>query len=105
MLIQIINYSVEGVSEQELNELCDQLAPAIAAMPGLISKTWLANPETNTYGGVYHWQDQASIDNFMGSHLVADFVGHPNIANVTSQVFDVMVEQSKVTRGLVEAVA
>jgi hypothetical protein len=105
MLIQIINYSVEGISEQELNGLCDQLAPAIAAMPGLVSKTWLANSETNTYGGVYHWQDQTSIDNFMGSQLVADFVGHPNITNVTSQVFDVMAEQSVVTRGLVKTVA
>lgn len=105
MLIQIINYSPEGVSEKELNELCDQLAPAIAAMPGLVSKVWLANAETNTYGGVYTWEDQASIDSFMGSQLIADFVGHPNITNVTSQVFDVMEEQSKVTRGLTQAVA
>ncbi|MGH3144571.1 MAG: GNAT family N-acetyltransferase, partial [Rubrobacter sp.] len=28
------------------------LAPAFADLPGLVSKTWLADEETNTYGGV-----------------------------------------------------
>ena len=38
-------------------------------MPGLISKVWLANPATNTYGGVYTWRDRASMEAFARSEL------------------------------------
>lgn len=55
MHIQIVNFNLKGVSEADYRALCDQLAPAFAVMPGLISKVWLADAATNTYGGVYTW--------------------------------------------------
>ena len=62
MYVQIITYKVDGVSEPDLQGAAGPIAPLIAASPGLISKTWLADPETNTYGGVYLWESRAAAE-------------------------------------------
>jgi hypothetical protein len=46
MHIQMINFQLSGVTEAEYVALCDELAPAFAAVPGLVRKVWLANSET-----------------------------------------------------------
>ena len=43
MHILIINFSLEGVDRAQYEEICDEVAPAFAEVPGLISKQWLAN--------------------------------------------------------------
>ena len=53
MHIQIINFRLKDISEEDYRRHCEAIAPAFANLPGLVSKTWLASPETNTYGGVY----------------------------------------------------
>ena len=35
----------------------------LADLPGLISKHWLVDKESNTYGGVYIWADKNSFEN------------------------------------------
>ena len=36
MHIQIINFQLKGVSEADYADLCDNLAPSFAAVPGLV---------------------------------------------------------------------
>src|SRR5439155_14657503 len=50
MHVTIVNFRLNGVDEQQYASLCDQIAPAFAAVPGLISKVWIKN-DTGTYGG------------------------------------------------------
>jgi heme-degrading monooxygenase HmoA len=64
MNIQIITFSLEGISEQDYLQLIESAAHSFAELPGLVSKTWLANAETNTYGGVYLWQDRESMEGY-----------------------------------------
>ena len=56
MHIQIINFNLSGISLSEYEAAAAEAAQPISEMPGLISKRWLANEETNTYGGVYFWK-------------------------------------------------
>ena len=56
MHIQIINFNLSGISRSEYEAAAAEAAQPISEMPGLISKRWLANEETNTYGGVYFWE-------------------------------------------------
>src|SRR5689334_11436841 len=51
MYVQVVNFNLKDTTDQEYRALCDQDAPVFGAMPGLIAKYWLADPETNTYGG------------------------------------------------------
>ncbi len=103
MHIQVINFSLNGVSEEDYRSLCDQLASAFAELPGLIQKVWLANPDTNTYGGVYIWKDRQAMEAFTKTELFNNVATHPNLADITSSDFGVIEGPTRVTRGLVEA--
>ena len=100
MHIQIINFQLDGIEEPQYRALCEEVAPAFAAVPGLISKVWLANAETNTYGGVYTWADRGSMDEFSRSELFETVANHPNLSNVSSRDFAVLDAPTAVTNGL-----
>ena len=101
MHIQIINFHLKGVSEADFRALCDEVAPAFAEVPGLISKVWLANRTTNTYGGVYTWATREAMEDYAKSDLFKAVATNPNLADITSIDFDVLEEPTSVTRGLV----
>lgn len=101
MDVVIVNFALEGMSEEEYVELCDQLAPAVAAIDGLLSKVWLSDPETNTFGGVYLFDSTAAVDRFFASQLFADVASHPNLTGAHATRFGVLEAPTRVTRGLV----
>jgi heme-degrading monooxygenase HmoA len=103
MYIQIINFNLKDVSEEEYRNLCDQLAPNFADLPGLVSKAWLADSDSNTYGGVYVWRDREAMVDFTKTELFNAVATHPNLANITSKDFAILEGPTRVTRGLVEA--
>ena len=103
MYIQIINFNLKDVSEEEYRNLCDQLAPNFADLPGLVSKAWLADSDSNTYGGVYVWRDREAMVDFTKTELFNAVATHPNLANITSKNFAILEGPTRVTRGLVEA--
>lgn len=67
MEILIVNFRPEGMREAEYYRLCAGVAPAFAQVPGLISKVWLANSATNSYGGVYTFRDRGAQEDFVSS--------------------------------------
>jgi heme-degrading monooxygenase HmoA len=105
MHIQIINFHLKGVSEADFRAHSHEAAPAFAEVPGLISKVWLANRTTNTYGGVYTWATREAMDEYAKSDLFKAFATNPNLADITSIDFDVLEEPTSVTRGLAEVPA
>lgn len=105
MHIQIVTFNLNGVSDSDYRGLCDQLAPAIAEAPGLISKVWLADPEGNTYGGVYTWVDRNAMEAFATTELFKGVASDPSLANLSSRDFAVIEAPSRVTHGLAQAVA
>ena len=101
MHIQVINFNLKGMSHQEFSQLCDELASTFASTPGLYSKVWLADRSTNTYGGVYTWQDHQAMEKFTQSDLFNTVATHPNFENITSKDFGVLEGPTQVTGGLV----
>lgn len=102
MHVQIVNFHLRGVSPGEYDKLCDDFAPAFAGIPGLVTKLWLADPGSNTFGGVYLWQDRSAMENFTKTDLFHSVASHPNLADVTSRDFSLMEAPTRVTRGPVE---
>jgi hypothetical protein len=100
--IQVVNFHLKDLSEGDYLALCDELAPAFAEVPGLVSKVWLANPATNTYGGVYAWTGREAMEKFSKSELFGAVVSNPHLAEITSVDFDVLEAPTGVTRGLAE---
>jgi len=99
MRVQIITFQLDGIDEEAYNHVCDELAPAFAAVPGLQTKLWLADRDANTYGGVYVFSDAQAQETFAGSELYAAVASNPNLAGVTSRVFDILPGPTAVTSG------
>jgi hypothetical protein len=99
MRVQIVTFQLNGIDDEAYRGMCDELAPAFAAVPGLASKLWLADRDANTYGGVYVFSDAHAQESFAGSDLFAAVASHPNLTAVRSLVFDVLAGPTAVTRG------
>ena len=99
MHVQIINFQLKDLSEEDYTKLCNDLASTFADIPGLISKVWLANSSTGTFGGVYFWRDQKAMEEFAKTELFNSVATHPNLTNISSKDFAVMEGPTRVTRG------
>ena len=98
MIIQVVNFNLDGLSDADYRRVCDGLAPELARVPGLLSKVWLADEASNTYGGVYTWVDHQALDAFIRSDFFKAFASNPDFANITSTVFGILEGPSQVTR-------
>lgn len=105
MEIVIINFSLGGMTEPEYEKMCDEVAPAFAAVPGLVSKVWLADRDNGVYGGVYTFEDGSAVEAFMGSQLFAEVGATPGLTGITVRRFEVLSAPTAITRGLVGATA
>ncbi len=102
MHIQIVNFQLSGISEEDYRRQCEAIASAFTNLPGLISKTWLANQETNTYGGVYVWCDLQAMEDYIGTDLYKGLLANPHFDNITVEDFAVLENSTRVTRGTYE---
>ncbi len=93
----IINFNLNELPREQYEAVCGELAAIFAQVPGLISKQWLANEETNTYGGVYLFQDKQAMTDYKASELFAQIGANPALANVTATDFEILEGPSKVT--------
>ena len=100
MHIQVINFNLEGITRADYEAVCDELAGAFSALPGLISKHWLADEENNTYGGVYIWETRDAYQAFLNSELFAGVGANPALVNIESKNYDVIEAPTRITRGL-----
>src|SRR4029077_10714982 len=100
--ILIVNFNLDGLSEEEFASSCDELAPAFAAVPGLASKVWLADRAEGVFGGVYAFESEKAVDDYLQSDLWAAVGATPGLVNISVRRFGVLDGPTRVTRGLVE---
>jgi hypothetical protein len=105
MYVQIVNFHLKGISEEDYHKQCEAIASAFANLPGLVSKTWLADAETNTYGGVYIWRDRQAMEAYSETDLYKGMLANPHFDNLTVRDFAVLRNPTRVTRGLTEVAA
>jgi hypothetical protein len=105
MEMLVVNFSLDGLSEAEYARMTEEVAPAFAAVDGLVSKVWLADPVGGVYGGIYTFVDAAAVDSFLGSELFAGVGATPGLTDVSVRRFGVLAGPTAVTRGLVGALA
>ena len=105
MIIQVVNFNLKDLSDADYRSACDGLAPELARVPGLISKVWLADETSNTYGGVYTWVDQQSMDAFARSDFFKAFAANPSFANMRSKAFGILEGPSQITRAAIAVAA
>ena len=100
MHIAVVNFRLKNMTHEQFTATCDELAPAYAAAPGLVSKVWLSDPTGNTYGGVYAWRDLSAFQAFTRSDLAKAVMTHPSFTDVVVRDFAVLEGPTRITRGL-----
>jgi len=98
MHVQIITFHLADLTEEGYREACAQFAPAFTDLPGLLAKVWLADPDTNTYGGVYLFRDRAAMDAYVASDLFATVASYPHFADIAAQDFAVYDDVTRLTQ-------
>ena len=68
-----------------------------ADISGLITKTWLANEETNTYGGVYQFKNKQAMLEYKKSEIFSEIGNNPSFINHIITDFEILEGPSKVT--------
>ncbi len=89
-------YSVTGA---EYEQAVSSLASQFAALDGLRWKIWFINEAEGEAGGIYLFDDEASLTAFLEGPLAAQVTGHPALSDFSVKQFDVMEEVSAITRG------
>ena len=105
MHVLVVNFNLKGITEEDYVGLIEPIAPAFAGLPGLVSKTWLANERTNTYGSVYIWSGREVMEAYKETDIYKGMQANPNFENVTVTDFAVVEDATRVTRGHMEAAA
>ncbi len=102
MQILIVNFNLDGLSEEDFANSSAELAPAFAAIPGLVSKVWLADRAEGIYGGVYTFESEQAVDHYLQSDLFAAVGATPGLVNISVRRFGVLEGPTRVTRGLAQ---
>jgi hypothetical protein len=101
MILQI-NFNL-NVPAAEYQKMVDSVAHAFRDVPGLTWKIWLLNPAAQEAGGIYLFDNQASLDAYVNGPLVAQLRGLTAIRNFSMKQFEAMPEVTALTRGPIEA--
>lgn len=89
-----INYALQGTAAQYVEENKPYADP-IAQTPGLRWKVWLLNESTREAGGIYLFENDAALQEFLKGPIAAEVRQDPT---ASFKQFDVPLQLSKVTR-------
>jgi hypothetical protein len=96
--IQVVTFQLAGLEPDAYRAHCEASAPALTAIPGLRARAWLANPSTNTYGGVYAWDNREAMGGYVSGPIFGALLANPGIGRVTMRDFGVLERPTEITR-------
>ena len=88
-----------NVSKDDYRQTASSLAAAFADVEGLRWKIWTIDEAQSTGGGVYLFDDEASLTKFLEGPLAAQVKSHPALSEMSASPFDVIADATAVTRG------
>jgi quinol monooxygenase YgiN len=96
---QIFRYVLDLNESEHQERWMRPYADAIASVPGLIRKTWMADFDTRTFASVYVWENKAAMDAFMASPAIGKVAAEPFLRDLSITAIPVHEEASSITRG------
>jgi len=100
MSVKILQLNFKfSVTGDEYGQAVSSLASQFAALPGLIWKIWMINEADQIAGGIYFFQDEASVKAYLEGPLAAQVMSHPALSDFDAKIFDAMDGITAVTRG------
>lgn len=97
---QIFTYTLELDSKEEyIKQFVDPFAQTISEAPGLISKVWMADFETQ-FSSFYLWETKEDMEAFMATPEINVVANLPFLKDLKIVAIPVVEEASKITRGV-----
>ena len=93
-----VNFIWDGTLDEAMEAFASMVQP-IADQPGLSWKVWCWNDDGHEFAGEYLFENQSTLNDYLGGPIVEQLNKHPKINNLSAKVFDVLEEASKATRG------
>ncbi len=103
MHIQTVIFNLRNIRDADHRRACDGLARVLARTPALISM-WLADEDSNTYGGPYTWVDGRRWRRISEATSSSPSWPIRTWRNMTSRNFEVLEGPSRITQALATAV-
>ena len=95
----VITFALNDLADADYRQLAEALAPQFLQVPGLMSKTWLADEVSNTYGGIYDFEDAAAHQRYLASEIVMGMKANPAFAEVRIRPFGTIEAATAITGG------
>jgi quinol monooxygenase YgiN len=99
----VVTFKTEATIE-EFVAANEEDAPAFADVEGLLAKIWIADPDTNTYGGIKLFRDSAAVDRYLESDIFKSIVDDPSVEDATHRRFQVIESLTAKTQPEIEVV-
>ncbi len=93
----VTNYSFD-MSSEAFEDTATQLAQQFADVPGMVWKIWLINAASKEAGAIYLFEDDAALQQFKASPLVAAVLSHPALSNFDLKERDTLPALNAITR-------
>jgi hypothetical protein len=100
MEMLIVTFQVTGLDDAAYRASVAAIAPMFLDVPGLLGKTWLADPASKTYGGVYAFADRQSLEAYLASDIVKSMLANPHLAGMQTRAFGTINEATRITHGV-----
>ena len=96
-----MDYPFSGPWGSEMAEEYSYLARRIADVSGLICKVWTENPGTGEAGGIYLFEDEASLDSYLeGNETFTVSLSNPSGAALGAQsTTSVVINDNDIANG------
>jgi len=92
-----MDFSYNGPGKEEMNRTLQNLAKSIAEYPGVIWKIWTVNEKTHEGGGIYLFEDEASLQSYVEMHT--ERLKGFGVTTVNAKVFEIPETLTKISRG------
>lgn len=99
MYVRIVTFRLAGLSADTYHAHALEIADDFNSWPGLRSKIWLADHDTNTFGGVYVFESPSAADSSRDAELFQRMQDSPYFADLRVAEFDVLEAPTAVTGG------
>jgi len=98
MPILQINFTFD-LPLNEYQDMCRPAAPVIANVAGLRWKVWLMNEQEREAGGIYAFETDQAMNDYLGGPIIGKLKTNPAIRDLRIKKFAVLEDVTSVTRG------
>lgn len=88
-----------NVSRLAYEKTASTMVSQFAAIEGCLWKVWLMNEDKREAGGIYLFENDASVAAFLHGPLIAGLKSHPALSDFNIKHFDVIDTLTNLTRG------